>query len=264
MNGCAATSPPTATKAMTIRARLAAALALLAWPAVAQDAPCRDMVFDGTPYVICEVAAGADLRVFHTGPDGTPYRSFARIETALAAEGMKLAFAMNAGMYHADRSPVGLTIENGIERAGIVTREGPGNFGMLPNGVFCVTPDRRFAVIESRAFARDRPDCRHATQSGPMLVIDGALHPRFLVDSASRYHRNGVGVSADGARAVLAITARPVNFHSFARLFRDGLGLPQALFLDGQVSRLYAPAIRRNDFGLPMGPVVGLVVPAGG
>ncbi|HSF63629.1 MAG TPA: phosphodiester glycosidase family protein, partial [Paracoccaceae bacterium] len=80
----------------------------------------------------------------------------------------------------------------------------------------------------------------------------------------SRNHRNGVGVSADGARAVFAITARPVNFHVFARLFRDGLGLPQALFLDGQVSRLYAPAIRRNDFGLPMGPIVGLAVPAGG
>jgi uncharacterized protein YigE (DUF2233 family) len=151
-----------------------------------------------------------------------------------------------------------------VERARIVTSDGPGNFGLLPNGVFCVTPDRRFAVIESRTFARDRPDCRFATQSGPMLVIDGALHPRFVAGSDSRNHRNGVGVSADGGRAVFAITARPVNFDLFARLFRDGLGLPQALFLDGQVSRLYAPAIRRNDFGLPMGPIVGLAVPAGG
>lgn len=248
---------------MTIRASLLAAL-LLAAPAAAQDGPCRDMAFDGVPYTVCEVAAGADLRVFHTAPDGAPHGSFARVDAGLAAEGLRLAFAMNGGMYHEDRRPVGLMIEDGQERARIVTADGPGNFGLLPNGVFCVTPDRRFAVIESRAFARDRPDCRFATQSGPMLVIDGALHPRFVEGSDSRNHRNGVGVSADGSRAVFAITARPVNFHSFARLFRDGLGLPQALFLDGQVSRLYAPAIRRNDFGLPMGPIVGLAVPAGG
>ena len=248
---------------MTIRASLLAAL-LLAAPAAAQEGPCRDMAFDGVPYTVCEVAAGDDLRVFHTAADGAPYGTFARVDDALAAEGLRLDFAMNGGMYHDDRRAVGLLVEHGVERARIVTADGPGNFGLLPNGVFCVTPDRRFAVIESRAFARDRPDCRFATQSGPMLVIDGALHPRFVEGSDSRNHRNGVGVSADGARAVFAITARPVNFHAFARLFRDGLGLPQALFLDGQVSRLYAPAIRRNDFGLPMGPIVGLAVPAGG
>lgn len=248
---------------MTIRASLMAVL-LLAAPAAAQDGPCRDLTFDGVPYTVCEAAAGDDLRVFHTAADGAPFGTFARVEDALAAEGLRLGFAMNGGMYHEDRRPVGLLVEDGQERARIVTADGPGNFGLLPNGVFCVTPDRRFAVIESRAYARDRPECRFATQSGPMLVIDGALHPRFVEGSDSRNHRNGVGVSADGTRAVFAITARPVNFHAFARLFRDGLGLPQALFLDGQVSRLYAPAIRRNDFGLPMGPIVGLAVPAGG
>jgi uncharacterized protein YigE (DUF2233 family) len=63
---------------------------------------------------------------------------------------------------------------------------------------------------------------------------------------------------------VFAISDRPVTFHEFGRLFRDGLGLPQALYFDGQISRLYAPDLRRNDWGLSMGPVVGLVGPAGG
>jgi len=101
----------------------------------------------------------------------------------------------------------------------------------------------------------------YATQSGPMLVIDGALHPRFLPDSTSRYVRNGVGTSADGKRTVFAISRNAVTFHEFGRLFRDGLDLPNALYFDGNISRLYAPSIGRNDAGFAMGPVVGVVVP---
>jgi uncharacterized protein YigE (DUF2233 family) len=178
----------------------------------------------------------------------------------LAGEGGRLAFAMNAGMYHADRSPVGLFVAEGVQVTPLVTAAGPGNFGMLPNGVFCIGADR-FAVIESRAFAAAAPQCRHATQSGPMLVIDGALHPRFIPGSPSRHVRNGVGVSADGQRAVFAISDGPVSFDRFARLFRDGLGLRDALYLDGSISRLHAPGLGRSDGGFPMGPVVGLVQP---
>jgi uncharacterized protein YigE (DUF2233 family) len=163
---------------------------------------------------------------------------------------------MNAGMYHPDLAPVGLLVESGATRAPVVTADGPGNFGLLPNGVFCVTATG-FAVIESRRFAAAPPACRQATQSGPMLVIGGALHPRFLPGSTSRHIRNGIGVSADGGRAVLAISGRPVNF-------RDGLGLPDALYLDGQVSRLYAPGLGRSDWGFAMGPMLGLVLPEGG
>ena len=252
---------------MTARARaaLAALVALLAAPAAgaATASPCRAVTHDGMPYTVCEVHRGEDLRLFHTAPDGRTYGGFARVAETVAATGGRLVMAMNGGMYHADRSPVGLLVEDGTERAPLVTAAGPGNFGMRPNGVFCVRTDGRFAVIESRSFARQPPACRQATQSGPMLVIDGALHPRFIPGSDSLYIRNGVGVSPDGQRAFLAISDRRVNFHSFARFFRDGLGVRDALFLDGQVSRLYAPGIGRRDIGLPMGPILGLVVPGG-
>ena len=92
-----------------------------------------------------------------------------------------------------------------------------------------------------------------------MLVIDGALHPRFLPDSTSTYIRNGVGVSADGQTAWFVISDRPVTFHRFARFFRDSLGAPNALYFDGSISRLFVPAQGRADFGLPLGPMVGLV-----
>lgn len=236
-----------------IRALVAAVA--LAWAAPAFAVGCADIAFEGRSFTICEVApATDDLRLFLNGPDGTPYRSFAAVE----AEVGPLAFAMNAGMYHADRAPVGLYRENGHQAMQLVTTPGPGNFGMLPNGVLCIG-EGRARVVETRAFAAADPGCRFATQSGPMLVIDGALHPRFLPDSTFRNIRNGVGTSADGTRAVFAISNEPVTFHEFARLFRDGLGLPQALYLDGRVSRLHAPALGRSDAGPAMGPIVGVV-----
>ncbi|MCV2873969.1 phosphodiester glycosidase family protein [Defluviimonas sp. WL0050] len=243
-----------------IRIWAKAGLALLALAGAAQADTCRMTDHDGQSYAICEVAAGEGLQLFLTGTDGRPMGTFDRLRDQVEAGGERLVFAMNAGMYHPDRAPVGLFVENGREVATIVTREGPGNFGLLPNGVFCIGEDG-FAVEESRAFAIAPPDCAYATQSGPMLVIDDALHPRFLPDSDSRYIRNGVGISTDGQRAVFAISDAPVTFHEFARLFRDGLGLPNALYFDGKVSRLYAPEIGRDDIGFPMGPMVGLVVP---
>lgn len=250
---------------------LAALLASL-WPLAASavqpgqaapaTGPCRDISYQGRGYTICTVHAGDDLRIWQNTADGTPYGSFERIDAALKSGGEHLAFAMNAGMYHPDRQPVGLTVIDGKEVHGIVTAAGPGNFGMLPNGVFCIK-DKGFAVIESRTYAKAPPACRFATQSGPMLVIDGALHPRFQAESDSVHIRNGVGVSADGRTAIFAISNEAVSFHDFASLFLDDLKTPNALYLDGSISRLDAPGLSREDIGFPLGPVVGLVVRKG-
>ncbi len=234
-------------------------LALLL-PQMVQAVTCRDLTFEGASYTACDVAATEDMRLFQSGPDGA-YGSFAAVDKALNGQGLRLLVAMNGGMYHHDLRPVGLYVEDGTARAPLITREGPGNFGLLPNGVFCI--GEGFAVVESRAFEATKPACRYATQSGPMLVIDGALHPKFLPNSDSFYVRNGVGVSADGRRAVMVISNDAVNFHSFARFFRDELGVPNALYLDGSISRLYAPDLKRHDGGFPMGPILGVVGPQG-
>jgi uncharacterized protein YigE (DUF2233 family) len=111
-------------------------------------------------------------------------------------------------------------------------------------------------VLETGAYLRQkiRPD--FATQSGPMLVINGQIHPQFSEQSTSRKIRNGVGVKGQDT-VVFAISEDPVTFSTFARLFRDELGCPNALFLDGSVSSLYAPSLEKMDTLMPMGPIVG-------
>ncbi len=235
-----------------MRAWLAIA-ALWATPAAAVT--CADLTFEDHSLTACTVDAGEDLRLFHSDAAGDVLGSFSAVE---GHAGGTLAFAMNAGMYHDNRAPVGLYRENGVETQRLITSDGPGNFGLLPNGVFCFG-NGRARVIESLAFQAAAPTCPHATQSGPMLVIDGALHPRLIPDGTSKFTRNGVGTPADGSGAVFLISNDPINFHTFARVFRDVLGLPNALYFDGKVSRLYAPQLGRADFGFQLGPIVGVV-----
>lgn len=248
---------------MIWKARALALCAALALPEVAGAVSCEDMRYEGNAYSVCRVdAAEEDLRLFYReSGEGALLGQFFAVDDALKAEGKTLAFAMNAGMYHEDRSPVGHYLENGAEYQRVITSAGPGNFGLLPNGVFCIG-DARADVFETLRFLREAPQCRFASQSGPMLVIDGALHPRFLKDSDSRYTRNGVGTRADGREAYFVISKGRVTFHEFGSFMRDALKLPQALYFDGNISRLYAPELGRDDAGFALGPIVGVAVPA--
>jgi uncharacterized protein YigE (DUF2233 family) len=241
--------------------RLVACLALLlacaAGPAplqAQQAGPCRPMTHEGNGYVVCAVDLRRyELKLFWKAPDGEAYASFDRLTQTERG----LVFAMNAGMYHKDWSPVGLYVESGHELKRANTANGPGNFHMKPNGVFYATADRA-GVLETGRFLRQKPRAEIATQSGPMLVIDGKIHPKISEDGVSRKMRNGVGVR-DPHTAIFAISDGPVTFGEFARLFKDGLGTPNALFLDGSVSSLHDPARNRSDARWPMGPIIGAV-----
>ena len=229
-------------------------LVFAASPAVAVT--CEDVTHLDASYTVCDVSATEDLQLFLRDDAGDILGSFNAIERHT---GQNLLFAMNAGMYHDDRGPVGHYVEDGTQEMRVIASDGPGNFGLLPNGIFCISDTLR--VYETLDFQRTNPDCTHATQSGPMLVIDGELHPRFIPNGTSKNVRNGVGTTTDGNRAVFAISNQVVNFHDFATLFRDHLNLPNALFFDGTISRLYDDASGRSDFGWQMGPIVGVLSP---
>ena len=227
---------------------------------VAADKPqtCRNIEFNAASYTVCEFSAiDADVRLFW-GEGENPYGHFTALDQALAIKNQRLIFAMNGGMYHKDRSPVGLYIDEDGARSTLQTRASSGNFGLLPNGVFHKTRNG-LAVTETKTFQAKGLFPKFATQSGPMLVIGGKLHPKFNKSSTSKRIRNGVGVSADGQTVFFAMSKRPVNFHSFASLFKDLLETPNALYLDGVISRLFDEDSGRNDYGVAMGPIIAVV-----
>lgn len=227
-------------------------------PPAAQAAAgaCRQQSFEGSDFTVCRYdARRQSLELIDAGADG-PLRSFARLRDQLGPRAGRLLFAMNAGMFDEAGQPIGLYVEAGQERHRINLRPGPGNFHMLPNGVFAADADGHVSVVPSARYdAASRP--RFATQSGPMLVIDGVLHPQISADGASLYVRNGVGV-ADPDTAWFVISDVPVSFGRLARFFRDGLGCRNALYFDGAVSSLWDPAAGRMDETFPLGPMVAV------
>jgi uncharacterized protein YigE (DUF2233 family) len=217
---------------------------------------CRPVMFEETPLTHC-IADPEQHRVrMVLGPTpAKPYRSLAALAADRPADTVPVAFAMNGGMYDAEGAPIGYYVEKGERLQRLNRADGPGNFHLKPNGVFFGT-GREWAVLSSDEFydtVEKRP--AFATQSGPMLVINGAMHDVFEHDGESKKIRNGVGVDQAG-KAHFVISEAPLSFGKLARYFRDELGTPNALFLDGSVSQLWDPARDRLGGGVPLGPLI--------
>lgn len=230
---------------------------LLALPAAAQAVECGAAVSAGKRFTVCRVDVMHEhLQLLLRDDSGRTFKRFDSLNQWLGARGQKLAFAMNAGMYHADFSPVGLFVSQGREMVPLNLADGRGNFFLKPNGVFYVSAEGA-GIVESSAYPRLGQPVMLATQSGPLLVSHGSIHSSLIPESASRLIRNGVGVAAPGT-AIFAISEEPVNFHEFAVLFRDVLGCADALYLDGNISSLYANDLKRDDAKYDLGPIIGI------
>ena len=225
-------------------------------PAAETAAACERRGFEGSAFTICRYDRRRDEIAFFLDGRNSRLRSLAALETALGPRANRLRFAMNAGMYDEAGGPIGLYVAEGRQRHAINRRPGSGNFHLLPNGVFQVAADGRVAIVPA---ARYDPAARPlwATQSGPMLVIDGALHPAIQPNGPSLHIRNGVCV-VDGNVAWFAISEEPVSFGRLARLLRDELGCRNALYLDGSVSSLWDRPARRRDGYSELGPLVAV------
>ncbi|MBA3511482.1 phosphodiester glycosidase family protein [Sphingomonas sp.] len=221
--------------------------------AIAAHNPCNQQIFEDDRFTVCD-AGGGRIELAAAARNETPVRRFADLESKLGARAGRVAFAMNAGMYGEDGRPIGLAIVEGRQVRAINRRKGGGNFHLMPNGVFQVRGDGRSEIVTTADW-KPSPDTRIATQSGPMLVIGGKLHPAFDHDGSSRHIRNGVGIAPDG-RPLFVISEDPVSLGKFARFFRDRLKCRDALFFDGAVSALWDPANHRRDVTVPLGPIL--------
>lgn len=197
------------------------------------------------------------IRFFWKDNTGDPYKNIGNLKRSLEQSSQELLFAMNGGMYDPSGEPTGLFIENGQEQKPINLRPGNGNFFLKPNGIFAITETGQAYIQQTEDFKANR-HIRFATQSGPLLLQHGIIHPAFKANSQNKQIRNGVGVLPDG-RILFAITTDKINLFDFADYFRKA-GCQEALYLDGVISRAYIPdQIIQLDGNL--GVLIGIVRP---
>ncbi len=182
------------------------------------------------------------LRLTWLGADGKPLLDFNGLKRDLAAKGQKIVFATNAGIYERGPKPCGLTICGGRELVPLNLRPGEGNFYLKPNGVFFLDDKSGPGVMEAAEFGNSGLKPHLATQSGPLLLRNGVIHPAFNLNSPNKRLRNAVGVRSDG-QIIFVMSDREdrtlgrVTFHQLSRFFLY-LGCRDALFLDGDISTM--------------------------
>ncbi|MBP6732583.1 MAG: phosphodiester glycosidase family protein [Chitinophagales bacterium] len=187
-----------------------------------------------------------------------PFNSLLNLKTWLASQHKTLLFAMNGGMYQTDYTPLGLLIQNGKQLKPINTAKGKGNFYMEPNGIFYIDKAQRAFVCNTSDF-KNNGAVSFATQSGPMLVINGAINPLFKAGSDNLNVRNGVGILPNG-EVLFAMSKQPISFYDFATFFKSK-GCTQALYLDGFVSRTYLPEKKWEQLDGNFGVIIGVTEP---
>lgn len=239
-------------------------LALLLCCGGAQAVECAVNTAGGTPFTVCSVDLKVEqLDLFWRDDAGRPFRQFTALRDALAAKGKQLVFAVNAGMYRPDFSPVGLYVAQGQQLAPLNHHVGSGNFSQQPNGVFLLESGSA-RVMTTEDYAKENPQPVLATQSGPMLVHAGEITTSAVMNPNSTWRKIRNGVCAPSPdRVVFAISEAPVTFYEFAGLFRDVLQCREALYLDGTISSLYMPSFHREDRGPDMGPILGVATSVG-
>ena len=177
------------------------------------------------------------------GADGKPYLYFDAVRKAHP----DIRFAMNAGMFTKAYGPVGLYIENGKELRPVkISRNRKVNFGIQPQGVFFIRNGQ--AAVAS--IPCKTTGMTYATQSAPMLVINGKINRNL--PQGNLIVRNGVGVRKDGK---VFFAVKWMRFREFAQFFIDNQCV-NALYLDGGVSEKWEKGDLFATNGGPFGPMI--------
>jgi len=200
-----------------------------------------------------------DVKFYWKDDENENFGSIKNLEHWLEHKNSHLIFAMNGGMYKQDGSPQGLFIENQKTQTSLDTTNGTGNFYLKPNGVFYITIKNVPVICPTTEF-KDNRTIKYATQSGPMLVVDGQINPAFKEGSVNVYVRNGVGILPDN-KVVFAMSKTKISFYDFANYFKS-IGCKNALYLDGFVSRMYLPEKNWQQTDGNFGVIIGITTPA--
>ena len=190
------------------------------------------------------------------------YGNLGALKTKLDRDSLQVEMICNAGMYKPNHEPQGVFIESqGLVRFPLDKRDpNDENFYLMPNGVFYIDTLNHAYIDTTLAFenlCKKNPSLiKLATQSGPQLLINNRIHPAFTRGSTNRLIRNGVGVISDN-RVVFIIALRPVSFYDFSLVFKQ-FNCKNALFLDGNVSRMYQRTLQPNSLDGDLGPLLSV------
>jgi uncharacterized protein YigE (DUF2233 family) len=196
-----------------------------------------------------------DIKFFWKNEQGEIYKSIQNLKSEVETKKSKLVFAMNGGMYKQDNSPLGLFIQNKKTESPINNGKGSGNFYLNPNGIFYITTENVPFIVKTGEFVNSNK-IKYATQSGPMLVLDGNIHSVFKEGSANLNIRNGVGILPNN-QLIFAMSKSEINFYDFAKFFQN-LGCKNALYLDGFVSKTYLPEKNWIQLDGNFGVIIGV------
>lgn len=219
--------------------------------------PSGSGLYQGSQYYYY-ITAAKNLKFCFRNEQGENYHSISNLKQAIESKGKELLFAMNGGMYNPNGRPTGLYVENGftIKKLNVVAC-GKTNFSMCfgteaTNGVFVITHTGIASIVKSTQYVTN--NVKYATQSGPLLLYEGEINPKFSRTSVNYNLRNGVGIMPNGQ--VVMVLAENITLYNFASIFKEKFQCQNALYLDGAISQMYIENEDRKDLGGNFGVII--------
>lgn len=198
-----------------------------------------------------------EIQLFWKDTKDSIIGSLGYLKNVCKQQNQQLLFACNGGMYMENQSPLGWFVHKGKTITQLNTRKGKGNFYLNPNGVFLLTKNKKAIVTSTKNAKQYLKEAYYATQSGPLLIHEGKINSLFEKESSNLNIRNGVGIDSNG-NVLFSMSAQPINFYQFAKFYQDH-GCKEALYLDGFVSRFYAPSQNFIQTDGEFGVMIGVV-----
>ena len=198
------------------------------WFAVFSDRHFRVWAVDPTSVAIQQYRKDAQAQALW---------SLQSLHNFVQSRSEKLLFAMNAGIFDTNMSPVWLFVANGRVEQPLNLTEGTWNFYLQPNGVFFVQKDKKASIMDSTNFSFfvDMKDVLLATQSWPLLLSHGTIHPSLNPSSSNTNIRNAVWITPQWT-VFFVYSDKEINMYALALYMRDVLGCEHALYLDWSIS----------------------------
>lgn len=176
-----------------------------------------------------------NIGLFLKNSNNKPYASLNTLKEELTKNNKQILFAMNAGMYMENLMPLGLYIEDSKTiRKLNEAKNKYGNFYIEPNGVFFKTTNSFHIVSREKYQIISKNNISFATQSGPLLIIDGGINSNITKLTGSTT-RNAACIN-DEKDLILTISTKSVTFSELANHLKNNLHCQNAIFLDGGIS----------------------------